>query len=141
VARRTTARSTSLTGEEIITPREQIAVLGRVLGRTLSCVAVPPEVAIEHARKRGLPEAILETLRKLWTSAEAGQAANRHDGVSRRHRPRARELRSLGARPRRRVPLMVSARQRMGPSPRARFARRRGAIRAAAQHCGKSAFA
>jgi uncharacterized protein YbjT (DUF2867 family) len=67
----------TLTGEQITTPRDQIAVLARVLGRELTCVAVPPEVAVEHARKRGLPEAILETLRKLWTSAEAGQAAMR----------------------------------------------------------------
>jgi uncharacterized protein YbjT (DUF2867 family) len=67
----------ALTGELAITAREQLAVLSRVLGRELVCVPVAPDVAAANARKRGLPEAVVETLRKLWVSTEAGQAATR----------------------------------------------------------------
>lgn len=67
----------ALTGEATITGREQVAVLARVLERPLVCISVPPDVAIEHARKRGLPPMLLTTLHKLWQSTEAGTAAFR----------------------------------------------------------------
>jgi uncharacterized protein YbjT (DUF2867 family) len=66
-----------LTGAEAITAREQIAVLGRILGRSLACVDLTPEAAGAAARARGVPPVIVETLQRLWTATAAGQAAMR----------------------------------------------------------------
>jgi len=67
----------ALTGEVAITAREQLAILARVLGRELTCIPISPEAAAEAARARGLPAAVVNTLQKLWTSTEAGEAAIR----------------------------------------------------------------
>jgi uncharacterized protein YbjT (DUF2867 family) len=67
----------ALTGEVTITAREQLAVLARVLGSALTCVPITPDVAADFVRQRGMPPEVVETLRKLWISTEAGQAAIR----------------------------------------------------------------
>jgi uncharacterized protein YbjT (DUF2867 family) len=66
-----------ITGDQLITPREQIGVLGRVLGRPLTCDAVSPEAAAAAARASGLPAVIVDTLERLWVAQAAGNAAFR----------------------------------------------------------------
>jgi len=67
----------ALTGAEIVTLRDEIAILGRVLGRELICNAISPDAAAAAARAAGRPEAIVQALHYLWTSQAAGQAAIR----------------------------------------------------------------
>jgi uncharacterized protein YbjT (DUF2867 family) len=74
-----TGKTYELTGEHPITVREQVAILARVLGRELTCVSVSPDIAADNARKRGMPEAVVATLRTLWIATAAGQAGFRND--------------------------------------------------------------
>jgi uncharacterized protein YbjT (DUF2867 family) len=65
----------ALTGAQLITSREQAAILRRILGRDLTCNALSPDAAAAAARAAGRPAAIVDALHRLWTSQAAGQAA------------------------------------------------------------------
>lgn len=72
----------TLTGGEILTAREQLAILARTLGRRIECVAEPIEVAVEELRRRsGLPEWVLESFALMWKHVLGGQGATRTETV------------------------------------------------------------
>jgi uncharacterized protein YbjT (DUF2867 family) len=65
----------ALTGAQLLSTREQIDIIARVLRRPLTCVNVPPGVAAANAREGGMPGWLASTLEALWSSIEAGKAA------------------------------------------------------------------
>ncbi len=56
----------TLTGPEPSSPREQVALIGELLGRELAVEDVPIGQAQQAMRDRGLPEAVVEQLGELW---------------------------------------------------------------------------
>lgn len=56
----------TLTGPEPSSPREQVAMIGRLLRRELSVEDVPIGQAQQAVRDRGLPEAVVAQLGELW---------------------------------------------------------------------------
>jgi uncharacterized protein YbjT (DUF2867 family) len=62
-----------LTGGEVLTARQQTAVLASVLGKPLECIELPMESVLKNQRKSGMPEWLLESMAALWTSVRAGK--------------------------------------------------------------------
>jgi uncharacterized protein YbjT (DUF2867 family) len=73
----------NLTGGEIVSVAQQVAILGEVLGRPLRFVAITPEAAGEGMRKNGMPEFLVAGLVELARVVRAGSAATVSDDVRR----------------------------------------------------------
>ncbi|MBN8229366.1 SDR family oxidoreductase [Corallococcus macrosporus] len=63
----------ALTGEELLSAHDQVAILSRVLGRPLRCVDVPVEGALANVRKAGMPSWLVEGLGELWAAVRSGK--------------------------------------------------------------------
>ena len=63
-----------LTGAELLSTPEQVAILSKVIGKPIDCVDIPVEVAADRAIASGLPEALVKSLAELWVQVrkEAG---------------------------------------------------------------------
>jgi uncharacterized protein YbjT (DUF2867 family) len=55
-----------LTGGELVSTPEQVAILSKVIGKPIDCVDIPVEVAAERMIASGLPEALVESLSQLY---------------------------------------------------------------------------
>jgi uncharacterized protein YbjT (DUF2867 family) len=71
-----------VTGPESLTHEEQVAVIGKVLGRSLTFVEVRPEAAPEGMVARGIPGAFVTALMARYARG-AGQSAEVTDEVER----------------------------------------------------------
>lgn len=69
-------RTYTLAGDEAITPAEQVAVLGRVLGRTLACVDIPPAAALEGMKRGGMRAELAAAVVELITAPEMSFGAD-----------------------------------------------------------------
>jgi uncharacterized protein YbjT (DUF2867 family) len=68
-----------LTGAHLISAREQVATLGRVLGRPITCVDADIAGALHRMRTLGRPPWLLESLETMWTDVAAGRGNQRTD--------------------------------------------------------------
>lgn len=66
-----------LTGAELISAREQVEVLSRVLGKPITFVEVDIENAIGQMRALGRPPWVLESLQEMWIAVRAGRGGQR----------------------------------------------------------------
>jgi uncharacterized protein YbjT (DUF2867 family) len=71
-----------LAGSELLTVSEQVAILGRVLGRELRCVDVPVEAAVEGMKRNGVPERLARAVGESFEAVRAGKAATRTDALT-----------------------------------------------------------
>ncbi|WP_394824989.1 NAD(P)H-binding protein [Pendulispora albinea] len=72
-----------LTGPEPLTAAEQIATLGRALGRSIATRDVTPEMAADRMREAGTPAAFADAVREGYAYVRAGNAASQSDAVER----------------------------------------------------------
>ncbi|MFN8444821.1 MAG: SDR family oxidoreductase [Caldilineaceae bacterium] len=77
-----TGKAYQLTGPELLTVREQVAILARLLGKPLQYVDVPPDVAAAEMRKRGMPPVLVDALGELNRMIREGSAAQHTDTVA-----------------------------------------------------------
>jgi uncharacterized protein YbjT (DUF2867 family) len=68
-----------LTGAELLTVREQVDILARVLGKPITCFEVSIDAAIAPLHAMGRPDWLIESLVAMWTSLRAGAADPRTD--------------------------------------------------------------
>jgi uncharacterized protein YbjT (DUF2867 family) len=61
-----------LTGPELLSSREQVEILGKVIGKLVQCVDIPIEVAAKSAIANGLPEILVVSLAEIWKRVRAG---------------------------------------------------------------------
>jgi uncharacterized protein YbjT (DUF2867 family) len=73
----------TLTGPELLSAPEQLAILGRALGKTIAIDHITPEVAADGYRARGMPEAFVAAVREGTTALRDGVAAKLSDDVER----------------------------------------------------------
>jgi uncharacterized protein YbjT (DUF2867 family) len=66
-----------LTGDQLISAREQVETLARVLDRPIDCVNVDVETAVRRMQTLGAPSWLLASLRAMWTAVGAGQGSQR----------------------------------------------------------------
>jgi uncharacterized protein YbjT (DUF2867 family) len=78
-----TGQAYTLTGPALLSAPEQVATLGRALGRTIAIEEVTPDVAAERMRSRRLPEELIAAAREGSAALRAGVAAERSDDVAR----------------------------------------------------------
>jgi uncharacterized protein YbjT (DUF2867 family) len=64
-----------LTGEELLTAAEQVAVIGAALGRALRFVDVPPEAARAGMARSGMEPAVADAIVELIVAGGAGRDA------------------------------------------------------------------
>jgi uncharacterized protein YbjT (DUF2867 family) len=64
-----------VTGDTVLTTAEQVAILGKALGRTLRVVDVTPETAVEGLLKNGVPQHVAEALGQSYAAMREGSAA------------------------------------------------------------------
>lgn len=64
-----------MTGPELLTVGEQVQTLARVLDKPLQYIDVPPAVADEQMRKRGLPPMLVDALSELTNMLREGRGA------------------------------------------------------------------
>lgn len=83
-------RAYTLTGAEALTDAEQLAVIGRAIGRELRYVDVPEAAAEQGLREAGLPPVMVEWFMSLNHVIKQGWAAGLSDDVQRLtgHAPR-----------------------------------------------------
>jgi (4-alkanoyl-5-oxo-2,5-dihydrofuran-3-yl)methyl phosphate reductase len=72
-----------LTGPELLSAPDQVAILSRVLGKPIVCVDIPVEVSVERMQKMGAPAFLVEGLAEFWRSIKAGTAEIKNDEVRR----------------------------------------------------------
>ena len=70
-----------LTGPELVTTREQVAILAGVLGKSLRHVEIPPLAAKEQMLQHGMPPAVAEALTDLAIAVREGKAEQYTDTV------------------------------------------------------------
>jgi uncharacterized protein YbjT (DUF2867 family) len=68
-----------LTGAELVSAREQVAILARVLGAPIECVPLSLEDAAAGARSSGLPDKLVDSFVMMWRATAAGAGASRTD--------------------------------------------------------------
>jgi uncharacterized protein YbjT (DUF2867 family) len=69
----------TLTGEELLSNREQIEILARTLGRPIECVEISMEAAAAGLRAAGRPDSVIESLASMWKEVRAGRGGQRTD--------------------------------------------------------------
>lgn len=67
----------SLTGDTLLTAREQIAILSEVLDRRIECHAADIEQTARRFGEAGQPEWLVASLRAMWEGVQAGTADQR----------------------------------------------------------------
>lgn len=72
-----------LTGAELLSVRDQVEILSKVIGKFIECVDIPIEVAAKSAIANGLPEILVESLAEIWKRIRAGGGAFQTDEVER----------------------------------------------------------
>jgi uncharacterized protein YbjT (DUF2867 family) len=72
-----------LTGAELLSTPEQVEILGKVIGKPIDCVDIPPEVAAERAIASGLPEVLAKSLAELWVQVRKEQGGFQTNEVER----------------------------------------------------------
>ena len=72
-----------LTGAELLSNPEQVAILSKVIGKPVECVDIPVEVAAEKAIASGLPEALVKSLAELWVQVRKESSTFQTDEVER----------------------------------------------------------
>jgi uncharacterized protein YbjT (DUF2867 family) len=72
-----------VTGNELLTTEEKVAVLSRVLNRPLRVVEVPADAAVEALRKNGIPPQVAGALGESFAAIRDGRAAVVTDTVER----------------------------------------------------------
>jgi (4-alkanoyl-5-oxo-2,5-dihydrofuran-3-yl)methyl phosphate reductase len=72
-----------LTGPELLSAPDQVAILSRVLGKPIVCVDIPVEVSIERMKAMGAPAFLVEGLAEFWGTIKAGNAAIETQDVER----------------------------------------------------------
>lgn len=70
-----------MTGGELVTVRDQVAALSRVLNKPLECRDVPVEHAVENLIRGGLPPAVAASVGKSFEAVRQGKGANILDTV------------------------------------------------------------
>jgi uncharacterized protein YbjT (DUF2867 family) len=70
-----------LTGGELLTVADQVAILGRVLGKPLRCVDVPVETAVGGLMRNGAAERFARAVGESFEAVRAGKAATKTDAV------------------------------------------------------------
>jgi (4-alkanoyl-5-oxo-2,5-dihydrofuran-3-yl)methyl phosphate reductase len=60
-----TGHAFRLTGPDLLSTPEQVAILSRVLGKSLRCVDVPVQAAVDGMIRGGMPAAFAEILREM----------------------------------------------------------------------------
>jgi uncharacterized protein YbjT (DUF2867 family) len=71
-----------LTGD-LITTREQVEILAKVLGTSIECVDEVATEAAARMRAAGAPDSLVDSLIELWTITRAGALAHTTDTVER----------------------------------------------------------
>jgi (4-alkanoyl-5-oxo-2,5-dihydrofuran-3-yl)methyl phosphate reductase len=64
-----------LTGPELLSAPDQVAILSRVLGKPIACVEITIEAAADRMMKIGAPASLVEGLSEFWRTIKAGKAA------------------------------------------------------------------
>ena len=72
-----------LTGAELLSNPEQVAILSKVIGKPIDCVDIPVEVAAERAIASGLPDALVKSLAELWVQVRKEAGASQTNEVER----------------------------------------------------------
>jgi len=72
-----------LTGPELLSAPEQVAILSRVIGKPIACIDIPIEAAAERMKKMGAPDFLVEGLSEFWRTIKAGNAAVQTEEVAR----------------------------------------------------------
>jgi uncharacterized protein YbjT (DUF2867 family) len=72
-----------LTGPELLTGDEQVAILSEVLGRPIRAVHVTPEQAGAGMARGGAPDAVVKMIVELWHDIAAGHDGGLTDAVER----------------------------------------------------------
>jgi len=62
-----------LTGSEMLTPAEQLAIIGAAIGKPLRFVDVPVDAAREGMKKAGMDEALIQALTEVFTTLREGR--------------------------------------------------------------------
>jgi uncharacterized protein YbjT (DUF2867 family) len=78
-----TGQSYTLTGNELLTVRQQVEILAGVLGRTIEYIEITPDEAAQAAIARGGDKASVEAIRDLNELLRADQVAIITDDVKR----------------------------------------------------------
>lgn len=78
-----TESTLTLTGGEIISIPEQVALLAQVVDRPLRCVDITLEEAAQNLARAGLPQPIAASVVKAYEEVKAGRAAGPTDTVER----------------------------------------------------------
>lgn len=73
------AKTYELTGIELITAREQVKILSRVIGKPIDCVDVDVAKAVAQIRALGQPPWLVESLQTKWCSVRDGFGNQRTD--------------------------------------------------------------
>ncbi len=77
-----------LTGPELLSVPDQVAILSRVLGRPIACIDITIEAAADRMKKMGAPASLADGLSEFWRTIKAGTAAVQTQDVERvLHRP------------------------------------------------------
>jgi (4-alkanoyl-5-oxo-2,5-dihydrofuran-3-yl)methyl phosphate reductase len=63
-----------LTGPELLSAPEQVAILSRAIGKSIQCVDVPVSAATEQFSKTGAPWFLVDGLRQLWEGIKEGKS-------------------------------------------------------------------
>ncbi|HEY3454886.1 MAG TPA: NAD(P)H-binding protein [Bryobacteraceae bacterium] len=64
-----------LTGGELISVRDEVKILGKILGRELQCIDIPVEVAVQNMVRSGLPQKMAEAVGQSLGSLRNGRSA------------------------------------------------------------------
>ncbi len=73
----------TLTGPELLSAPEQLAILGKALGKTIPIEHVTPDFIAQRYAARGLPEEFVAAVREGTTALRDSVAAKRSDDVAR----------------------------------------------------------
>ena len=73
----------TLTGPELLSAPEQLAIVGRALGKSIAIEHISPDVAADRYRARGMPEEFVAAVREGTTALRNGVAGRRTDDVER----------------------------------------------------------
>jgi uncharacterized protein YbjT (DUF2867 family) len=71
----------TLTGPEPLSTPEQVAILGRVLGRSIPVAEVTPEIVADRMRAGGVPDGFVAAVLEGLRFVREGKAAARTDAV------------------------------------------------------------
>lgn len=76
-------KSYEITGPELLSAPDQVAILSRVLGRPIACIDITIEAAAERMKKMGAPASLVDGLSEFWRTIKAGTAAVQTQDVER----------------------------------------------------------